>query len=61
MRDYSEESMRKICQKHEFSLNRIFPYKDRIIDSVLIQENMGQGKPLFSHVLRIVWTVSQNL
>ena len=34
-----------------FSLTRILPYKDRIYDSVLIRENTGQWKPVFSHIL----------
>ena len=37
-----------------FSLTRILPYKDRIYDSVLIRENMGQWKPVFSHIFRSV-------
>ena len=35
----------------EFSLPRIRPYKDRIVDSALIRENTGQRKPVFSHIL----------
>ena len=37
--------------KCEFSLTRIFPYKDRIEDSVLIREYMDQRKPVFWHIL----------
>ena len=33
--------------KYGLSLTRIFPYKDSIYDSVLIQENMVQKKPVF--------------
>ena len=33
--------------EHGFSLTRIIPYKDRIIDYVLIQENIL----LFLHIL----------
>ena len=34
--------------EYEFSLTRIFPYKDRIIDYVLIQENTGKISPYSS-------------
>ena len=46
-------------QEYGFSLTFLFPYKDRIIDSVLMRENTGQGKPAFSHVLRNVLCVSK--
>ena len=43
------------CIKHArntgFSLTRILPYKDKIFDFVLIRENMGLWKPVFSHIL----------
>ena len=32
-----------------FSLTRIFPYKGRIVDFVLIKENTLQRKPVFRH------------
>ena len=35
-----------------FSLTRVFPYKDKIFDSILIRENMGQRKPMFWYVFR---------
>ena len=38
-------------REYEFSLIRILPYKDRIVNSVLIRENTGQWKPAFSHIL----------
>ena len=38
--------------EYRFSLTGNLPYKDRIIDSVLIQENTEQIKPLFWHILR---------
>ena len=38
-------------QEYGFSLTGIFPYKNRIYDSDLIRENMGQWKPLFSYIL----------
>ena len=38
-------------QKYEFSLTCILPHKDRIYDSVIIRENTGQWKPVFSHIL----------
>ena len=38
--------------QYGFSLIRNFPYKDRILDSVL-KENSGQRKPMFWHIL---WT-----
>ena len=36
--------------EYGFCLNRIFPYKDRIVNSVLIKENTGQRKPVFWHI-----------
>ena len=39
-------------QEYGFSLTHFFPYNDRTIDSVLIRENTGQWKPVFSHILR---------
>ena len=42
--------------EYGFSLTRTFPYKDRIkdrtYDSALIQENIGQKKPVLWHFLR---------
>ena len=38
----------KVC----FSLTRISSYKDRIVDSFLIQENTAQRKPIFWFILR---------
>ena len=38
-------------REYGFSLARILPYKDKIVDLVLIRENMGQWKPVFSHIL----------
>ena len=38
--------------KYKFSLTRIFPQKDRIVDSVLIRKSAGQEKPAFSHILQ---------
>ena len=35
-----------------FSLTRIFPYKDRILDSVFLREYTGQRKPVFWYILR---------
>ena len=37
-------------REYGFSLTRILPYTDRIVDSVLMQ-NKGQGQPVFSHIL----------
>ena len=34
-------------QEYGFSLTRIFPYKDRIIDSILIRENAVRQKTRF--------------
>ena len=43
-------------QKYEFLLIRIFPYKvESIVDSVLIRENTGQRKPVYSHILHSDW------
>ena len=41
-------------QEYGFSLTRVLPYKYRIVDSVLIRENTGRWKPVFSHILRSV-------
>ena len=38
--------------KHGFPLTRLFPYKDRIYDSVFIRKNLGQRKPVFWYILR---------
>ena len=38
--------------EYSFSLTRYFPYKDRIVDSVFIQEYTSQRKPVFTHILR---------
>ena len=50
-------------REYRFSLTRILPYKDRVYDSVLIRENMGQWKPVFSHVLcsvsYVIWSISR--
>ena len=43
-------TLHKIWEKRVFT-DRILPYKDRIYDSVLIRENAGQCKPVFSHIL----------
>ena len=36
-------------------MTRIYPYKDRIADSVLIQEYRDQRKFVFWHILRRDW------
>ena len=36
--------------EYRFSPTRVFPYKDRIFDSVLIQENAGQSSILIKNV-----------
>ena len=46
-------SLHTICENTAFSLNRVLPYKDRIVDSVLIRESTGQWTPIF----RIFFTV----
>ena len=38
-------------REYGFSLTRILPYKNRIVGSVLIRENTGQWKPVFSNIL----------
>ena len=40
------DALRKICQNLGFCL-----FAERIFDSVLIREYMGQEKPVFWHVL----------
>ena len=40
--------------ENEFSLTRIFWYKDRIYESLLIRENTGKRKPVFWHILRSI-------
>ena len=37
--------------EYGFSLTRILPYKDRIVDSVLIREYTGQRKTVYWHIL----------
>ena len=41
-----------------FSLTRIFPYKDRICNSVLMPENKSQRKPIFWYVFCLVGCLS---
>ena len=41
--------------EYGFLLARNLPYNDRIYNSVLIWENTGQEKPIFSHILSSVW------
>ena len=40
--------------EYGFFLTRMFPYKDRIFDSVLIREYTSQRKPILLHILRNV-------
>ena len=37
--------------EYGFSLARIFPYKERIVDFVFMWESAGQKKPVFWHIL----------
>ena len=37
-------------REYGFYLSRIFPYKDKIVDSVLIREKAGQRTTIFSHI-----------
>ena len=48
---FAVRSLHKIYQDQGFSLTLILPYKDKIADFVLIRENKGQWKPVFSHIL----------
>ena len=48
-------------REYGFSLTRILPYKDKIYDSVLVRENTGQWKAVFSHILRSENTSGQLL
>ena len=38
-------------QEYGFSLTRTLPYKARNVYSLLIPDNTGQWKPVFSHIL----------
>ena len=38
-------------REYEFSLTRILPYKDRVVESVKIRENTGQWKAVLSQIL----------
>ena len=50
------KSLRKICERgYGFSLTRISPYKDRIVDSVRMREITAQPKFSFSYILRSEW------
>ena len=40
--------------EYEFSLTSTLPYKDSIIDSLLMRENTGQWNTIFSHIVRSV-------
>ena len=39
--------------EYGFYLSRIFSYKDKIVDSVLIREKTGQRATIFLHILRL--------
>ena len=41
-------------QKYWFSQTLSFPYKDRIVEIVVIRENTCQEKPVFLHILHSV-------
>ena len=44
----------KHCIKYarlRVSLSCVFPYKDKMVDFVLIRENAGKRKPVSSHIL----------
>ena len=41
--------------KYEFPMNRIFPYKDRINNSVLIWKITDRRKPELTHILHTEW------
>ena len=43
-------------QEYGFSVARILPNKDKIVDCVVIRENTGHWKPVFSHISCIGWT-----
>ena len=38
-------------REYGFSLTRILPCEDRIVDSIFIRENIDQWQPAFSHIL----------
>ena len=38
-------------REYGLSLTRVLPYKDKILDFLLIRENTGQWKPVFLHIL----------
>ena len=40
--------------EHGFSLTRVFPHKDKIINSDLILENTGHIKPAYWQILRVL-------
>ena len=41
-------------REYGLSLTRIFPYKDTIVDSIILRDNKGQQKTVFSHNLHSV-------
>ena len=47
------DSVHKNMRDCGFLVTRIITYKSKIVDSAFIRENMGQRKPVFSHILRI--------
>ena len=47
--------------EYGFSLTRILPYKDKIVDSVFIRKNMGQWKLVFLQNLRSIHWVKKKL
>ena len=56
-----KDTLRKNMSEYGFSLTRIFSYKDRVVDTVLIRENTGQRKPIFCLTYFTQWELnSQN-
>ena len=47
----SFEALRSGVSEYGFSLIRIFPHKDEIVDSVLIREHTDQRNAIFWHIL----------
>ena len=45
------QSLHKICENTSFHWPVFSLIKDKIVDFVLIRENMSQWKPVFSHIL----------
>ena len=51
LNDSEKQDLSLRMPEYGFSLIRIFPYKDKIVDSMFLWEKWCQRKPAFGHIL----------